>query len=144
MSQSKNGSGSSTGSAGGSALRRTRQAVQETAREARGRLGEVASTLSTADISTAEIKERLEDLSASTRRYGERVKEQAARAGETARETYEARSEKFRQSYSKLQDNVDRYSDDLGSFVNENPGRAVLIAVIAGFLFGLLFRRSDG
>ena len=70
----------------------------------------------------------------------ERFSEAQARAKEAAREQYAVRSEQFKEGYSKVQDNMGHVSDDLGTFVKQNPGRAVLIAAAAGFLIGLLFR----
>ena len=116
-------------------VNRTREQLDQ----ARDRIQDVADKVQdVADkvsekITEAQVNERFSEAQAEARR-------RAARAKEVAREQYEARSEQFREGYSKVQDNMHHVSDDLGSFVRQNPGRAVLIAAGAGFLLGMLFR----
>ena len=43
----------------------------------------------------------------------------------------------------RTQDQAREWSRDLDDFVQDNPGRALLIAAAVGFVIGLLFRRRD-
>lgn len=61
------------------------------------------------------------------------------------REDVEDRKEQLREGYDRVQQSVTRAAGDLSTQVRENPGLAVLAALAAGFLIGLILRsrRSD-
>ncbi len=107
---------------------RTREAVGE----ARERVQDVAGKVNER-LSEVDMNEKFGEVQEAARR-------RASKAKEVAQEQYAVRSEQLKDGYSKVQDNMHTVSDDLGSFVRQNPGRAVLIAAGAGFLIGMLFR----
>lgn len=111
---------------------KTREAVGEQFDHAKERLQGVAGKVNDR-LSEIPMNERLNDVQ-------EKARQQTARAKEVAQEQYAVRSEQLKDGYAKARENMDHVSDDLGSFVRQNPGRAVLIAAGAGFLIGLLLR----
>jgi ElaB/YqjD/DUF883 family membrane-anchored ribosome-binding protein len=70
------------------------------------------------------------------------VREQAARASELARERYGTASQTLRDGYGRASADLDKLGKDVGAYVRDNPGRSVLAAAAAGFVLGLLVRRS--
>ena len=116
-------------------LGKTREVVGDQLGQAKERFGELKEKVG--EQLGDEVSERWHEAQAKARRQAEKVKEQVR---ETAREQYSVRSEQLKDGYAKVQDNMSHYSNDLESFVRQNPGRAVLIAAAAGFLVGMLFR----
>lgn len=86
----------------------------------------------------ASAREKFQDVAGET---SEKLRERTADARAVAKERYEATSEQLRHKYEDVQKGVDELLDDVGEFVRDNPGKAVLMAAGAGFLLGLLFRR---
>lgn len=68
------------------------------------------------------------------------VKEQAEKVSSGAREKYEGARETTRQSYDKVTKDLQHLGEDVNEYVRQNPGKAVAIAVGAGFLLGILMR----
>ncbi|HEY6843339.1 MAG TPA: DUF883 C-terminal domain-containing protein [Thermoanaerobaculia bacterium] len=71
-----------------------------------------------------------------------------ARAKDFASDKYSAASDAMKNQYNKAREAVEdidfgAISDQVRSYVRSNPGKALLISVGAGFLIGLLLRRSD-
>ncbi len=123
----------------GSTLDRAKNALSGTVDRTRGVVGEARERVQgVAD----KVNERLSevDMNEKFQEVQEAARRRASQAKEVAQEQYAVRSEQLKDGYSKVQDNMHHVSDDLGSFVRQNPGRAVLLAAGAGFLIGLLFR----
>ncbi|HVR30202.1 MAG TPA: hypothetical protein VMS86_11800 [Thermoanaerobaculia bacterium] len=80
-------------------------------------------------------REKLHDVS-------ESVKQQAGRASEVARERYDAAAQTLRTGYDRASKDLDKLSQDVSTYVRDNPGRSVLAAAAAGFFLGLLVRRG--
>lgn len=71
----------------------------------------------------------------------------AAKAKEFVGEKYAAASESARKAYGTVREKVSEADfggtlDDIRNYVRENPGKALLMSVGAGFLLGLLLRRT--
>ena len=56
------------------------------------------------------------------------------------RDDIDQRTAQLRDGYSRVQDKLQSSAGDLSRHVRDNPGQAVLLAIGAGFLVGLLFR----
>src|SRR4051794_7619734 len=70
------------------------------------------------------------------------------KAKDYAREKVDAASDAMKNQYNRVRERVDdvdfgAIADQVRSYVRSNPGKALLISVGAGFLIGLLLRRSD-
>jgi len=70
------------------------------------------------------------------------------KAKDYARDKYDAASDAMKNQYNRMRERVDdvdfgAIADQVRSYVRSNPGKALLISVGAGFLIGLLLRRSD-
>jgi ElaB/YqjD/DUF883 family membrane-anchored ribosome-binding protein len=70
------------------------------------------------------------------------MKREAERASQAAKERMEGAAKQLRQSYSKVSKTAGTIGEDVADFVRDNPGKSLVIAAAAGFLLGLLFRRS--
>ena len=112
---------------------KTRQVMGEQLGTARERLRDAAD----------QVGDRFGEVSASARRTGEQLRQRADQARTVAREQVATRAEQMRDGYSRLQDRAGHASDELSDFVRHSPGKAVLIAVGAGFLLGLLLRQRE-
>ncbi len=71
-----------------------------------------------------------------------------ARAKDLAGEKYSAASDAVKNQYNRVRERVDdidfgEITDQVRTYVRSNPGKALLISIGAGFLIGLLLRRSD-
>ena len=70
------------------------------------------------------------------------------RAKEFVGEKYQAASGAVRDGYNSMREKVEdvdfgAITDQVRTYVRSNPGKALLISVGVGFLFGLLLRRDD-
>jgi len=70
------------------------------------------------------------------------------KAKDFARDKYDAASDAMKNQYNRMRERVDdvdfgAVADQVRSYVRSNPGKALLISVGAGFLIGLLLRRSS-
>ena len=71
-----------------------------------------------------------------------------ARAKDFASDKYSAASDAVKNQYNRVRERVDdidfgEITDQVRGYVRSNPGKALLISIGAGFLIGLLLRRSD-
>jgi len=71
-----------------------------------------------------------------------------ARAKDFANEKYSEASDAVKNQYNRVREQVEdidfgEISDQVRNYVRSNPGKALLISVGAGFIIGLLLRRSD-
>ena len=82
-------------------------------------------------------KERLQNVGSE---LGTKVRDQGERVGEYARERYGVAREKVGQGYVRARKDVDQLASDVNVYVQDNPGRAVMIAAGVGFLLGFLLR----
>ena len=81
-----------------------------------------------------------EDTGESAGRFG--------RAREYVGEKYESASGAVRDGYNSMREKVEdvdfgAITDQIRTYVRSNPGKALLISVGVGFLFGLLLRRDE-
>lgn len=90
-----------------------------------------------------EMQNRYRRVSEEVRRGAERASKEIRRSATAARETYEDAAEQVRKSYRKVRKDATRVGRELSEYVQENPGKSVLIAAGIGFLLGLIVRRRD-
>ncbi|MEM7581785.1 MAG: hypothetical protein AAF560_00265 [Acidobacteriota bacterium] len=105
------------------AINDAKQRVQAAVGQARERFQHAA----------ADVGDRFQQASAT-------AQERSHQAREAARARYQATSEQLQDGYTRVRKDVDQYAGDVNDFVRHKPGTAVLIAALAGFLLGLLFR----
>lgn len=74
----------------------------------------------------------------------EETVEKAREAAGRAREQVDERAEQLRQGYERVEESVRHAADDFTGFVEDSPARAVLLAVAAGFVLGLISRGLGG
>ena len=72
-----------------------------------------------------------------------------SKAKDFANEKYSAASDAVKNQYNKVREQVEdidfaEITDQVRNYVRSNPGKALLISIGAGFVIGLLLRRSDG
>ncbi len=84
----------------------------------------------------------------STRTGSEDEATRFARAKDFANEKYSEASDAVKNQYNRVREQVEdidfgEISDQVRNYVRSNPGKALLISVGAGFIIGLLLRRSD-
>lgn len=70
------------------------------------------------------------------------------RAREFVNEQYSAASDAMKNQYNRVREKVEdvdfgEITDQVRSYVRSNPGKALLISIGVGFIFGLLLRRSE-
>jgi len=134
------------GKSNGSAVPVTAKAkekVTKTVETARERLQGVAG----------DVQERYKQVSDDVRRGAEKASEElrhgAKKASEelrhgakVAQQQYEKTTADLKVGYDRARQQAQGFGQDVSGYVNENPGKSVLIAAAAGFLVGLLFRGS--
>lgn len=125
-----NGQAADVRSASHTPAERAKVAVAETVETAREKLREVKGG----------VGETLHSVSSSAQRTSEEVRKRAAEARETARQQFEATSRQLQEGYGRARLDAADLVEDAGEYIRENPGKAVLIAAVAGFALGLLFR----
>ncbi|MDA8020325.1 MAG: hypothetical protein MPN21_23040 [Thermoanaerobaculia bacterium] len=76
----------------------------------------------------------------STKDKVEETVQKAREAAGKAREQVDERAEQLRRGYERVEENVRHAADDFTAFVEDSPARAVLLAVAAGFVLGLISR----
>jgi ElaB/YqjD/DUF883 family membrane-anchored ribosome-binding protein len=91
----------------------------------------------------SDLQSRYRQVSKDARRSAERAAKEIRRRADSARETYQDAADKVQKGYRRASKDIARVGRDLGEYVRENPGKAVLIAAGTGFLLGLLLRRRD-
>jgi ElaB/YqjD/DUF883 family membrane-anchored ribosome-binding protein len=88
-----------------------------------------------------EVQSRYKKVSEDVRRGAERASREIRRGAERARETYEEVAENAERAYRRARSEASNMSREVGLFVRDNPGKALLIAAGVGFLLGLMTRR---
>jgi ElaB/YqjD/DUF883 family membrane-anchored ribosome-binding protein len=71
-----------------------------------------------------------------------------ARAKDFAGEKYSTASDAVKNQYNRVRERVEdidfgEITDQVRNYVRSNPGKALLISIGAGFIIGLLLRRSE-
>ncbi len=127
MSNARKTEGDEDGGSNVTSMDLAREAVAEGVEKARSAVGH--------GVDAAREQMRESRLSA-------RVKKASTRAGEAAREGYGAAREKLGHGYERARKDLDQLIGDVNVYVRDNPGRAVLIAAVAGFALGLVLRRD--
>lgn len=91
-----------------------------------------------------DAKTKLGDVSNDVRKGAERasheIRKGYERAYSAARDSYGDASKNMRKGYKRVRKDFDSLSSDLNEYVQDNPGKSILIAAGIGFLFGLVFR----
>jgi ElaB/YqjD/DUF883 family membrane-anchored ribosome-binding protein len=90
-----------------------------------------------------EVKGRYRRVSGDVGRRARRAGEDLRRGAETARERYGETGEVLREGYGRAQEKARGMSSGVNAFVQESPGRAVILAAAVGFLVGLLVRGRE-
>lgn len=91
-----------------------------------------------------DVQGRYRQVSEDVRRGAERASAEIRRGTERARETYQDVADNARRGYDKVRSDAGNLSREVGFYVRDNPGKALLIAAGVGFLLGLIARgRGD-
>ncbi|HXU45111.1 MAG TPA: hypothetical protein VN783_06265 [Thermoanaerobaculia bacterium] len=88
------------------------------------------------------VQEKYRKISDDVRDGAERARRELSRSARVARERFDETAEGARRTYAKVRSNLSDVSDQVSTYVRDNPGKSVLIAAAAGFLVGLVVRRS--
>lgn len=86
------------------------------------------------------LQDRYRQVSDDVRRGAERASDELRRGAERARETYEETAHNVRRGYQRARTEAVRVTDEVSTYVRENPGKSVAIAAGVGFVLGLLLR----
>lgn len=89
-----------------------------------------------------DVQGRYRKVSEDVRRGAERAQQEIRRGAEAAREKYEEAADRAREGYDKVRRDAARLSKDVGNYVQDNPGKSILIAAGVGFLLGMIVSRS--
>ena len=73
-------------------------------------------------------------------RVGRTVSGAARTAGERSEVARDVAVENLKAGVDRVKKDLDGITDDVTTYVNDNPGRSVLIAAGVGFLVGMLMR----
>lgn len=90
-----------------------------------------------------QVKGRVQQAGRVTGQRARRTGDDLRRGAEIARERASVTGDNLRQGYHRAEERAKVFSGDVNDFVQENPGRAVLVAAGIGFLIGLLARGRD-
>lgn len=107
-------------------VERARDAVADRMEAARERLDDAA-----------------DDLQRKARRVSEEVRREAEAGAKNAKKTYEQAVDGLKRGYTKVRKDMGGLTQDVSSYVRDNPGKSILIAAGVGFVVGLLFRVGD-
>lgn len=90
-----------------------------------------------------QARERFSRVAGEVRGRARRTGDDLRRGAQMARERASVTGDNLREGYHQVESRARVVSSDVNDFVQENPGRAVLLAAGVGFLIGLLARRAD-
>ena len=111
------------------------------AETARGRgAGGVASARERFQRLGEDVQGRYRQVSEDVRRGAERASAEIRRGTERAREGYQEVADNARRGYDRVRADAGNLSREVGFYVRDNPGKALLIAAGIGFLLGLVAR----
>jgi len=111
----------------GDGVARAKQQVRETAHKASVAAREKAQQAREAARETAQ-------------KASVAARETAQKASVAARDQYDSTVKNLRVGYDRVQKDMTQLSRDVNDYVQDNPGKSVLMAAGAGFLLGLLLR----
>lgn len=119
--------------------------VEGNAETARGRGAEtVAAARERFQKLGDDMQGRYRQVSSDVRRGAERASAEIRRGAEKARESYSDVADEARRGYDKVRNDAGDLTREVGFYVRDNPGKALLIAAGVGFLLGLVARgRGD-
>lgn len=90
------------------------------------------------------FQNRYRQVSEDVRRGAERASAEIRRGTDRAKETYRDVADSAREGYDKVRVDAGNLSREVGFYVRDNPGKALLMAAGIGFLLGLVVRgRGD-
>lgn len=89
---------------------------------------------------TKDVTKSYNRVSSDVRKGAERASAELRKSAEAARERAQETAESVREGYAKVRSQAGDLSEQVSSYVRENPGKSVLMAAGVGFLLGLLFR----
>lgn len=111
-----------------------RDRFQRLSEDVRGRYANVSE----------EVRRGAERASAEIRRGTARATSELRQRTERARETYQDVADNARRQYDRVRSDAGDLTREVGFYVRDNPGKALLIATGVGFLLGLIVRgRGD-
>jgi ElaB/YqjD/DUF883 family membrane-anchored ribosome-binding protein len=111
-----------------------RERFQRLSQDVRGRYDSVSQ----------DVRRGAERAAAEIRRGTERASSELRRGTERARETYQDVADNARRQYDRVRSDAGNLTREVGFYVRDNPGKALLMAAGVGFLLGLVVRgRSD-
>lgn len=90
------------------------------------------------------FQDRFRKVSDDVRRGAQRASEEIRRGTERARVSYDEVTENAQRTFERARSEAGNLSREVGLFVRDNPGKAVLIAAGVGFLLGLVARGRGG
>jgi ElaB/YqjD/DUF883 family membrane-anchored ribosome-binding protein len=90
-----------------------------------------------------DVQDQYKKVSRDVRKSAERASRELRRTAAAAKETYQDAATSVRKGYHNAKKDATRIAQDVSEYVQENPGKAVLIAAGIGFVLGLVFRRRD-
>lgn len=97
-----------------------------------------------AERASSEIRRGAERATSEFRRGTERASSELRRGTERAKETYRDVADSAREGYDKVRVDAGNLSREVGFYVRDNPGKALLVAAGVGFLLGLMARGRGG
>ncbi len=98
------------------------------------------SDLTSESEGSGRVDQARQKLSEVGGRVGRRVSDVAKAAGERSSATREVAVDNLKAGVDRVRKDLDDLTDDVTTYVNDNPGRSVIIAAAAGFVLGLLIR----
>ena len=91
-----------------------------------------------------DVQGRYREVSEDVKRGAERASAEIRRGLPISRETYQDVSDNARRQYDRVRSDAGNLTREVGFYVRDNPGKALLIAAGVGFLLGLVARgRGD-
>jgi ElaB/YqjD/DUF883 family membrane-anchored ribosome-binding protein len=104
-----------------------------------------SSTKPSFESAKAHAKEAADELKAATEAKAREFRDKASAKAQEFRQTAEAKVHEFRekaeQTYGEARARTRTLQEDGEAYIRENPAKAVLTALAAGFVIGLLLRR---
>jgi len=107
-----------------------RERFQRLSEDVRGRYADVSQ----------EVRRGAERATDEIRRGKERATKEIRRGKEKARESYQDLADNARRQYDRVRHDAGNVTREVGFYVRDNPGKALLIAAGVGFLLGLVTR----
>jgi len=103
------------------------------------------STKASFESAKAHAKEAAEELKAAAEAKAREFRDKASTKAQEFRQTAEAKVHEFREkaehTYGEARARTRTMQEDGEAYIRENPAKAVLTALAAGFVIGLLLRR---